>query len=150
MHWQRTFLHPMLANFDAPSREECVANRIVSNTPQQALTLLNDPTFVEAARVLAARALNEARTDDQRLEWLFERSLARPIREKERRSLEVFIAAQREQYASEAEGASKLLKVGLAPEPKASKPSELAVWTHVCRVILNLHETITVYLPART
>ena len=53
MHWQRTFLHPMLANFDAPSREECTAARIVANTPQQALTLLNDPTFVEAARVLA-------------------------------------------------------------------------------------------------
>ena len=144
-HWQRTFLHPMLANFDAPSREECVANRIISNTPQQALTLLNDPTFVEAARVLAARGLTEGGTDDQRLNWLFERALARPIREKERRSLEAFVAAQRKQYADDAEGAGKLLHVGLAPLPKASKPSELAVWTQVCRVILNLHETITVY-----
>ena len=50
MHWQRTFLHPMLANFDAPSREDCVAARTQANSPQQALTLLNDPTFVEAAR----------------------------------------------------------------------------------------------------
>ena len=57
-HWQRTFLHPMLANFDAPSREECIASRIVANTPQQALTLLNDPTFVEAARVLAGSILS--------------------------------------------------------------------------------------------
>src|SRR5207237_1115649 len=54
-HWQRTFLHPSLVNFDAPSREECVAQRSQSNTPQQALTLLNDPTYVEAARVFAAR-----------------------------------------------------------------------------------------------
>ena len=55
IHWQRTFLHPMLANFDAPSREECTASRIVSSTPQQALTLLNDPTFVEAARASPGR-----------------------------------------------------------------------------------------------
>ena len=144
-HWQRTFLHPMLANFDAPSREECVANRIVSNTPQQALTLLNDPTFVESARVLAAHALTEVRTDDQRLDWLFERSLARAPREKERQSLKAFIASQREQYADDAEGANKLLRVGLAPVPKGRKFSELAVWTQVCRVVLNLHETITVY-----
>ena len=57
MHWQRTFLQPMLANFDAPPREDCTAARNVANTPQQALTLLNDPTFVEAARVLAQSLL---------------------------------------------------------------------------------------------
>jgi hypothetical protein len=60
-HWQRTFLHPMLANFDAPSREDCTAVRVVSNTPQQALTLLNDPSFVEAARALAAAHAAERR-----------------------------------------------------------------------------------------
>lgn len=64
MHWQRTFLHPMLANFDAPMRDECNANRPLSNTPQQALTLLNDPIFVEAARVFAARLLNEKSLED--------------------------------------------------------------------------------------
>src|SRR5471030_1937243 len=57
MHWQRTFLNPMLANFDAPSREECTASRNISSTPQQALTLLNDPTFVEAARGLVEESL---------------------------------------------------------------------------------------------
>ena len=57
MHWQRTFLHPMLANFDAPLREDPVCTRNLSNTPQQALTLLNDPEFIEAARVLAQRLL---------------------------------------------------------------------------------------------
>jgi len=59
MHWQRTFVHPMLANFDAPSREDAVCTRVVSNTPQQALTLLNDPTFVEAARVMAGRFVGD-------------------------------------------------------------------------------------------
>src|SRR5207237_6896706 len=73
-HWQRTFLQPMLANFDAPSREECTAYRIVSNTPQQALTLLNDPSFVEAARVFAAQLLARGpQSDDSQLDLAFER-----------------------------------------------------------------------------
>ncbi len=77
MHWQRTFLQPMLANFDAPPREECTAARTVANTPQQALTLLNDPTFVEAARVLAQALLEGPnRPDADRLARLFERALA--------------------------------------------------------------------------
>ncbi|HEX8202520.1 MAG TPA: PSD1 and planctomycete cytochrome C domain-containing protein, partial [Isosphaeraceae bacterium] len=72
VHWQRTFLHPMLANFDAPAREECTAIRTAANTPQQALTLLNDPTFVEAARVLARHL--PAGTDEQRIDALFRRA----------------------------------------------------------------------------
>src|SRR5690606_29131479 len=60
MHWQRTFMHPMLAGFDAPSREECSADRFQSNSPQQALTLLNDPSFVEAARGFALRVSRES------------------------------------------------------------------------------------------
>jgi hypothetical protein len=87
-HWQRTFLQPMLANFDAPSREECTANRIVSNTPQQALTLLNDPTFVEASRAFAASVLAAATSsDEQRLDFAFERALNRPATDKEKQSL---------------------------------------------------------------
>ena len=90
MHWQRTFLHPMLANFDAPPREECTAARNVANTPQQALTLLNDPTFVEAARVLAESLLTNVKdSDGDRIERLYQRALARPPSEKERRSLVV-------------------------------------------------------------
>src|SRR5207244_4708446 len=77
VHWQRTFLHPMLANFDAPSREECTANRTVANTPQQALTLLNDSTFVEAARALAAKLIAESDNDDARFARLYERALCR-------------------------------------------------------------------------
>jgi hypothetical protein len=78
MHWQRTFLHPMLANFDAPARDECAAQRVVSNTPQQALTLLNDPAFVEAARLLAARLLGAPAGDDgARLQRAFQLAVAR-------------------------------------------------------------------------
>jgi hypothetical protein len=145
-HWQRTFLHPMLATFDATSREECVANRNVSNTPQQALTLLNDPSFVEASRAFAEKVLSAKRnSDDARLDFACEEALARPIKPKERKSLAEFLALQREHYRSNPHEAKKLMGVGLAPEPKGADEPELAAWTQVCRVILNLHETITRY-----
>jgi hypothetical protein len=145
-HWQRTFLQPMLANFDAPSREECTASRVVANTPQQALTLLNDPTFVEAARVLAGLILAKpGRSDQARLDDLFERALARPAREKERASLLVFLARQRAEAGAHPEEAEKLIKVGIAPPSTAANAAELAAWAEVCRVVLNLHETITRY-----
>jgi hypothetical protein len=146
-HWQRTFLHPMMANFDAPSREEGVCTRTNANTPQQALTLLNDPTFVEAARVLAAHVLHNANapTDPARVDALYERALARPPKDRERDSLLKFLDAQRREFADKPEDTAKLLKVGLAPAPKDVPPAELAAWTSVCRVVLNLHETITRY-----
>jgi hypothetical protein len=145
-HWQRTFLHPMLANFDAPSREECTANRIISNTPQQALTLLNDPTFVEASRVFAARVLAaKAKSDEERLEFAFERALSRQPTGRELESLLRFLAAQRESTDSNPDDAAKLIRVGIASPQTNTNLSELAAWTQVCRVILNLHETITKY-----
>jgi len=145
-HWQRAFLHPMLANFDAPSREECTAYRTVSNTPQQALTLLNDPSFVEAARTLAARILSvPRRSDEQRLDDLFRTTLMRPIKAKERASLQPFLATQREHYNANAQEAEQLLRVGNSTAPTRLPAGELAAWTTVCRVVLNLHETITRY-----
>ena len=145
-HWQRTFLHPMLANFDAPGREECVANRNISNTPQQALTLLNDPTFVEASRVFASRLLGgAATTDPQKINAAYEQALSREPKTKEKQSLLEFLKSQRDYYAPHPEEAKKLLKTGIAPVPAKVDAPELAAWTQVCRVILNLHETITRY-----
>ncbi|WZO97554.1 PSD1 and planctomycete cytochrome C domain-containing protein [Isosphaeraceae bacterium EP7] len=146
-HWQRTFLHPMLANFDAPSREECNAARNVANTPQQALTLLNDPTFVEAARALASRTLATPGDDDARIDGLLRLALARPAKPAELRSLIGFLGEQRRIYASDPDAAGKLVAAGptlfrLQPGPDAS---ETAAWMSVCRVVLNLHETITRY-----
>ncbi|MES2595632.1 MAG: PSD1 and planctomycete cytochrome C domain-containing protein [Verrucomicrobiota bacterium] len=143
MHWQRTFLHPMLANFDAPNRDECTCSRNVSNTPQQALTLLNDPTFVEAARSLAS-GLPSAVSDESRLDALYLRALARLPKPQERTSLLAFLNTQRETFRSAPEEAAKLLSTGLQPVPAHLDP-ELAAWTSVCRVVLNLHETITRY-----
>ncbi len=144
-HWQRTFLHPMLAAFDAPSREDCIAARTAANSPQQALTLLNDPTFVEAARVLAASVLGKASGDAGRIDLAFERVLSRPASTKERESLLVLLGKVREAYKADPDDARKLLGVGLASAPENADPVELAAWTQVCRVVLNLHETITRY-----
>jgi hypothetical protein len=146
MHWQRTFLQPMLANFDAPPREECTATRTVANTPQQALTLLNDPTFVEAARVLAQLLLERpGETDADRIGLLYERALARPPRENERQSLMEFLAAQRAFFRGHPSEAGQCVSVGLAPLSSRVDKPELAAWTCVCRVVLDLHETITIY-----
>ncbi len=145
MHWQRTFLHPMLANFDAPAREECAAARGLSNTPQQALTLLNDPTFVEAARVLAERAWKWGDTDVARLGRLFEAALSRPIRPNEAASLTAFLRGQREYYSANPADARKLMSIGQAATAPDEQACELAAWTSVCRVVLNLHESITRY-----
>jgi hypothetical protein len=147
-HWQRTFMHPMLANFDAPSREECTAARNVSNTPQQALTLLNDPSFVEAARVFAAKLLaGDAGkvSDDERIGRAYQDALGRGPKGKERESLTRFLAEQRAFYTANVEDAKKLANVGQASNPAEVDTAELAAWTSVCRVVLNLHETITRY-----
>ncbi|MSU24676.1 MAG: DUF1553 domain-containing protein [Opitutus sp.] len=150
MHWQRTFLHPMLANFDAPSRDECAALRTVSNTPQQALTLLNDPTFVEAARLFATRLLGDslATTDVKHLRRAYQLALAREPSAAEISSLAKFITQQRDYYRTNPADAEKLVKIGIAPRTASKNiadPVELAVWTNVCRVVLNAHETITRY-----
>ena len=142
MHWQRMFLHPMLINFDAPSRDECTALRSYSNTPQQALTLLNDPTFVEAARAMAARLL--ALPSGDRLGQGFRLAMGRDIKPAERPSLEKLISEQTAYYQSNPADAAKLLKVGFSPTP-AGDPAELAAWTQACRVLLNSHEAITRY-----
>jgi len=142
--WQRTFPQPSLLAFDAPSREECVGERTRSNVPQQALVLLNDPTYVEAARVFAARIVREGgATFETRLRWAYKRALARAPREEEVRALAALLAKHRAQYKADPEAARKVLAVGLAPPPKGSSLDELAGWTSVARVILNLPELIT-------
>ena len=117
VHWQRTFLHPMLANFDAPSREECTAYRSLSSTPQQALTLLNDPTFVEAARGLAERVISEKPDGDfaARLDLAYRRLLARPPRPPESAALRTFYDGQLAEYRTNPADAEKFISIGLHP-----------------------------------
>jgi hypothetical protein len=136
----------MLANFDAPSREDSICTRNVSNTPQQALTLMNDPTFVEAARVLAQQAMNSGAGDDaQRIDWIYRRVLGRAVKANERESLVKFLGTQRDCFKAEPDGAKKLVHLGIAPVDEKLDEVELASWMTACRVVLNLHETITRY-----
>ena len=142
--WQRSFLHPSLLAFDAPNREECAADRNRSNLPQQALVLLNDPTYVEAARVFAARILKEGGGDTAaRLTWAWQQALQRAPRQDEVEVATALLAKHQAQYAQDAQASEAVLKVGLAPAPQDLAPAELAAWTSVARVILNLHETVT-------
>jgi hypothetical protein len=142
--WQRTFHHPSMMAFDAPSREEATMERARSNIPQQALALLNDPTYVEAARVLAARILKEAKgTPEERAGWAFRQALSRKPSAEEAKVLAALYADHLASFKADAKAAAELLKVGQSPPPSDAEQAEVAAWTSVARAILNLHETIT-------
>ncbi|MCO6458353.1 MAG: DUF1553 domain-containing protein, partial [Pirellulaceae bacterium] len=144
MHWQRQFLHPMLRALDAPSREECTAQRPRSNTPLAALTLLNDPTFVEAARVLAERILLEGGdTPDAKFDLLFRLAASRSPDNTERAVLAELLASAQREYADRPAEAAQLVTTGQAPRAKDLEPVDLAAWTAVARAVLNLSETNT-------
>ncbi len=144
MHWQRTFLHPMLLAFDAPSRDECTANRDRSNTPLQALVTLNDPTFVEAARALAVRAVREGGlTAPARLDWAFTQALGRAPTAEQLGVLVGLHARESERFAAQPAAAAEFLKVGLQPPPADVPAAELAALTSTTRAVLSLHSFLT-------
>ena len=141
--WKRTVPPAALTTFDAPDREKCTSRRLITNTPLQALVLLNDPTYVEAARALAQRACSKPAAMPRRASAS---SSARPPRAAPRRpncacSLDL---AQREleHYKKDPAQAAKLIAVG-ASKPGNVEAVELAAWTTVASTILNLDETIT-------
>jgi hypothetical protein len=141
--WQRTFLHPSLMTFDAPSREECTVNRTVSDTPLQALVLLNDPTYVEAARVFGQNILKDGgRTLEARLDWAFLRALSRRTTPEERNTLAELYQKTLARFRASPEEAKKLATAGEFPVLNSADPAELGAMTVVARAILNLHETI--------
>jgi mono/diheme cytochrome c family protein len=145
-HWQRSFLHPSLLAFDAPSREEGVCERARSNIPQQALVLLNDPTYVEASRVLAERIVKEGGSDEtSRIRWAVGQVLSRDATDEEVKVLSDLYLKHRTEYDAEPELAKQVLSVGEHKAPSDVSPTELAAWTSVARTILNLSETITRY-----
>jgi hypothetical protein len=144
MHWQRQFLHPMLKAFDAPTREECTAQRPRSNTSPAALVLLNDPSFVEAARALAVRILQEAGpTTKERVNFAFRQAVSRDADEAEQKILGELLAKSIDFYGGHQDAANQLLNIGIARSPAELDKSELAAWTLVARSVLNMSETIT-------
>jgi hypothetical protein len=143
-HWQRQYLHPMLKAFDAPTREECTAERPRSNTALAALVLLNDPTFTEAAKAFAARILIEGGgATDERLNFAFRHAASRLADQEEQRVLGELLAQSLAYYRDQPEEVNGLLGVGLAKTPDNLDRTELAAWTMVARAVLNLNEVIT-------
>jgi hypothetical protein len=142
--WKRSFLHPSMLAFDAPTREECTAERVVSNTPLQALALLNDPSYVEASRAFAERILREGgATAPERITFAYRHALGRAPATPEIEALVALCGKHTAEYRQDLEAARKAVAVGQAPVPDDIDAAELAAWTSVARVILNLHETIT-------
>jgi hypothetical protein len=143
-HWQRQYLHPSLAAFDAPCREECVVDRPQSNTPLQALALMNDPSYLEAARALAERMLIEGgETDEQRIAWGLQATLTRPARQEEIEILLMLLKKHLAEFEADVGSARKLISVGQYQPSAKIAPVTQAAWTSVARTLLNLHESIT-------
>ena len=143
-YWKRTAPPPGIQVLDGPTRETCVVRRPRTNTPLQSLLLLNDETFVEAARVLAAEvcARREAR-DDDRVREMFRRATARVPDAKETILLMGLLSRQRSRFASNPEAAKQLVSVGYSSRGWDLAPAELAAWSVVAQAVLNLDEVIT-------
>ena len=143
-HWQRQFLHPAMKSFDAPAREECTAERPRSNTPLAALVLLNDPSYVEAARVFAERLLtSNLSTDEERITQAISQALSREPNDQEVKILTSLIQQQRAHYQANPDAAKELIAVGLAPVNDSLDPIETAALLSATRAIMNMHEFIT-------
>ncbi len=152
VHWQRQFLHPMLRAFDAPTREECTAQRSPSNTPLAAMVWLNDPSFIEAARGLASRVLamrtavtqTTSTIDSKRsIAQIFEICTNRSPDEVESQTLLELLEQSRRIYHSDPAAAKQLLALGMLPVHSQADQIELAAWTMVARAVLNLNEVYT-------
>ena len=142
--WKRTIPPPSLAVFDAPDREKCIARRSRTNTPLQALVLMNDPTYVEASRALAETMLREGGSaGPDRIRSGYARTLGRPPSELETQLLGQLAQEQADKFRNAPQQALDLLQVGESRADPSLDPSELAAWTVVASSILNLDETIS-------
>src|SRR5207302_3756630 len=141
---KRTAPPPAMTTLDAPDREVCTVRRQRTNTPLQALVLLNETTFVEAARKLAERTMTEGgATPADRIAFAFRLATARLPSDRERDVLRRLFEAQAEKYRKDPAAAKKLLAVGESPRNEKLDAAELAAWTAVANAVLNLDETLT-------
>ncbi len=142
--WKRTVPYPGLNTFDAPDREKCSARRTITNTPLQALLLMNDPTYLEASRALAQRDLTEAGAAEQdRVRWAFHLVTDREPSAKELDILCKLYEKEHARYADHKAAAEKLITIGESKPDSRFEPAELASWTMVASTILNMDETVT-------
>jgi len=142
--WKRTVAPPTMMTFDAAGRETCVVRQTRTNTPLQALTLMNDVTFVEASRALAERLMIEGGpTPEERISFAYRLAMARPARPDE---LEILVGGfydYRDQYQNDPQAAAELISAGESLSNEKLDPRELAAWTVVASLIMNLDEVIT-------
>ena len=143
-YWQRSFLNPSLLAFDVPSREECTNERPRSNTPLQALALLNDPTYVEAAKAFATRILQQPDTATAaRIDFAFREAVGRPATATEVQILTKLYDKHLAEFSADSARAAEVLANGDSPVPAGLDAAQLAAWTSIARAILNLHEVVT-------
>jgi hypothetical protein len=141
--WRRSNPYPSMATFDAPTREVCTVRRGRTNTPLQALVTLNDPVYMEAAQALARRIVREGgETLPDRLQFLFELCLARPPADVEVTRLTELYNLAFHRFQAHPEDAMKLATDPLGPLPADSSAVELASWTVIANVMLNLDELL--------
>jgi hypothetical protein len=142
--WKRTAAPPSLELFNAPSREVTCVRRDRTNTPLQALVLMNDPQFVEASRILATHALERVPGFDERLDYITSLLLNRRLAPEEREVVKATLDELLAIYRTEPEEAKKILTTGAAPPPSEKlSVHELAAWTIVSNQIFNLDEAVT-------
>ncbi|MBL7649570.1 MAG: PSD1 domain-containing protein [Candidatus Hydrogenedentes bacterium] len=141
---RRSVPYPTFQAFDAPGFEYCTAERPRTNTPLQALTTMNDPQFVEAARVFGQRILREGGADlDARITFALRQCLTRPPRDEERAFFTSFYHEQYAAFSADGAAAQALIAQGRAPVAADLEPAALAAWTTIANVLLNLDETVT-------
>jgi hypothetical protein len=142
--WKRTCPPPGMTTFDAPDRETCTIRRARTNTPLQALVLMNDPTYLEAARRLAERVLQDGgATDGERMKHAYRLAVSRDPRANEQQLLLTMLQSARARFLADTKSAEKLVSVGASRRDEKLEISELAAWTTLGSVILSLDETIT-------
>ena len=143
--WRRTSPYPSMITFDAPSREFCVLRRVRSNTPLQALTLLNDPVYIEAAQALGRRVLAEKpkASDRERIEHAFRLAVSRKPTREEASRINALLESKRAEFAADLKSAETFATSRLGKLPDGLAPTEAAAWTVVANVLLNLDELIT-------
>ena len=141
--WKRTCPPPGMATFDAPDRETCTIRRARTNTPLQSLVLLNDPTYVEAARKFAEKVLAYTGSDNDRIRQAFLMAICREPSENEIKILNELLETAISRFERDKPSAEKLLQVGYSKPAAKTDQTRLAAWTTVTSLILNLDETIT-------
>ena len=142
--WKRTVPPPSMATFDAPDRETCAVRRARTNTPLQALVLMNDVQYVEAARKFAERVISEGGASvEERVTFAFRSVVARQPNATELQSLTTLLTEYLSEFRKSPDAATRLLSAGESPRNEQLDANELAAWTMVTHLLLNLSESVT-------